>query len=244
MANTAVALLNTAPAGIIQPLKASDNYFMMSRRQNRSVDFPVDDIELARPLYAQRSETQTDQLFGALVIQLDAKLKTAAKVLHDINMLLVASTTEMILQHKPIFDEQKRHLIVLQGSVQKLYYLGTVERGAPKQRKKNDSNCVLPPMPNLNTATFFAPWNCVATDINTLLFKIENGLKLQETSWTLMRSMLSVRSDSSVTGRSGQSGFSTCSFLLRLAVLFVLIFALVVIVFIFNKLKYTDPNNE
>lgn len=92
------------------------------------------------------------------VLKLHSKIKTAWKILDTVNISLYHETTNEILQNKPIFDEQKQKLIILESSIEKIYQCGLVVALKPFTTNIN--------VALLNSKTKFADWNDIANQIN------------------------------------------------------------------------------
>jgi len=90
-----------------------------------------------------------------VVIKIHSKVIKARNLLLDINISLANSTTEIILKHKPVFDEEKRRLITYQASIDKLYQNGLTTQF----EQLTPINC------HLCETTEFEDWNKLARDI-------------------------------------------------------------------------------
>lgn len=94
---------------------------------------------------------------GAVLINLDSKLRTLITVLQEINFTLVNSTTQEILAHKPVFDKEKLKIIKLQNEV---------ERGYALIHEKNPRLLF---SERLDTNTGFNSYNKIAFEINDMI---------------------------------------------------------------------------
>ena len=103
-----------------------------------------------------------------VVIKIHSKVIKARNLLLDINISLANSTTEIILKHKPVFDEEKRRLITYQASIDKLYQNGLTTQF----EQLTPINC------HLCETTEFEDWNKLARDINKLTIKLRDVCSL------------------------------------------------------------------
>ena len=112
---------------------------------------------LRRSLKQSRDDSDLREmplLDADVVIRLHSKIVKARALLMDINI----SLAEIILKHKPVFDEEKRRLITYQASINKLY-----DEGLTTQFSK-----LTPIECNLCDNTDFEEWNAAAREINRL----------------------------------------------------------------------------
>jgi hypothetical protein len=95
--------------------------------------------------------------------------------MRKVNELLVDSTTDVILQFKPLFDEQKQILALLQAKLQSAYSMkNPVKRAKIFLDLRMNTSDDLEDMENqenarkyrLKTATTFDNWNEIAKDVN------------------------------------------------------------------------------
>lgn len=111
---------------------------------------------------------KTPLLDADVVIKIHSKVIRARNLLMDINISLANSTTDIILKHKPVFDEEKRRLITFQSSIDKLYQNGLTTQF----EQLTPINC------HLCETTDFEEWNQLARDINNLTIKLRDVCSL------------------------------------------------------------------
>lgn len=155
---------NPLPKSPMQPLRSSyDDGTVFNAR---------DDMELVR--LSGGSETHN---FGAgksnklsfLVFRLESQLKSASKIVHEINTKLVDSTTAEILQYKPITDAERLKVNNLVAWVEAKH------QAARTMGKPKIELCEVAP---LNDQAAFAEWNEIATKINNSVESINANLRL------------------------------------------------------------------
>ena len=99
-------------------------------------------------------------------------LRKSWTLLEDINRTICNERTSFILEHKPIFDEQKLILIEIQNYLEILLESGTVAR--IRDRREYSGRY-------LNTTTFLSDWNKLAEKINTTLSDISSDIFVENT---------------------------------------------------------------
>lgn len=105
-----------------------------------------------------------------IIIKLESILFRAWKILDDINQTLYHETTDTILKNKPIFDTQKKNLILLTAYKEKVIKNGLVEQ---KNIEIFEFNKLF-----FNNSTNFNEWNRIALELNSICNEIYNLLKL------------------------------------------------------------------
>jgi hypothetical protein len=156
------------------------------------------------------------------VLKLHSKIKTAWKTLDTINFALYHETTNEILLHKPIFDEQKQKLILLESAIEKIYQCGLVVAFKPF--------CSSIKFSMLNMKTKYSDWNEIASQINFLLAHVLEMLSTERdledgTEWMLTQGDLS--SNDEMKGKESEPYRSSnlltfCSIFFLIWVIFVL----------------------
>jgi len=101
------------------------------------------------------------KIVGGQVLKLDAKIKTAWTILGQVNQSICLSTTAVILENKPIFDEQKIILIKLGVTIESIYMAGL-------NQKFTSFNVAALSKMKLEEKTLFGNWNKLAVEINEL----------------------------------------------------------------------------
>jgi hypothetical protein len=132
-----------------------------------------DDIELKSFLSPLHEDV------GRSLIILDSKLNRAEKELRIVNQQLIDSNTEIILQYKPIFDEQKKILTLLRENVQLAYSLNDPVQKAKifRDMEKEDLESEIIEY-ILSTSTPFESWNKVAKEANNYTKKLSMTYEL------------------------------------------------------------------
>jgi hypothetical protein len=147
-----------------------------------------DDIELVRSFSPSTSSSSFAAVsplhedIGRDIILLNSKLNRAEKELRSINSQLIDSTTEVILEFKPVFDDQRQVLLLLQDRVQKAY---SVRNGLDKAKLFRDlelmdleSDEIIEYQ--LNAVTPFESWNTVAREVNNYVKKLSMTYQLSK----------------------------------------------------------------
>jgi hypothetical protein len=165
------------------------------------------------------------------VLKLHSKIKTAWKTLDTINFALYHETTNEILLHKPIFDEQKQKLILLESAIEKIYQCGLVVAFKPFSSSTNISM--------LNAKTKYSDWNEIASQINILFAHVLEMLSTERDledgmEWMLTQGVGHPSSKEKEKRKVSKSGHC-CS-----TVLCVCVFLLVIFILFFESLLYLN----
>mmetsp|Transcript_29545 Transcript_29545/g.38197 ORF Transcript_29545/g.38197 Transcript_29545/m.38197 type:complete len:218 (-) Transcript_29545:296-949(-) len=124
----------------------------------------LDDIDL-------ENQTATNQ---HAVLFLKHKVDKIWKTLEQINETLYHEDTATIVREKPIFDKEKKKLVMLSTLVEKQLDAGNF------LRLKEDFNSDDYSPNLLKTATNFANWNSLASEINQLIREIQRIDKVEK----------------------------------------------------------------
>ncbi len=156
--------------------------------------YTKDDIELRPMLPMGGIQAQQTTAYSPLhqdisrrLIILDSKFIRAEKELRKVNEKLIDSTTDVILENKPLFDDQKQILQLLQKKVQKAY---TIKDPLEKTRiffeltreegdiETLDNLSTTSGEYELNSLTTFSDWNEIANEINICVKKLSMTYEL------------------------------------------------------------------
>jgi hypothetical protein len=166
------------------------------------------------------------------VLKLHSKIKTAWKVLDTINFSLYHETTNEILLHKPIFDEQKQKLILLESVIEKIYQCGLIVAFKPFSSSISFSSAML------NSKTKYSDWNEVANQINFLLSHVVEMLSTErdlENGMEWMRSQGGNNLPSDDESKRKRSSSNWCpSCVLYLFLFFLVIIFLLIVLSLLN----------
>jgi len=129
----------------------------------------LDDIDL-------EVQNPTDQ---RAVLFLKHKVDKIWKTLEQINETLYHEDTATIVQEKPVFDEEKKKLLMLSTIVEKQLNAGNYIHIKEGFHAREYSDYLL------KTNTNFANWNTLATETNDLIREIQKVEKIEKSFYFL-----------------------------------------------------------
>jgi hypothetical protein len=131
------------------------------RKRTQYANYTTDDISNIKPNDYE------------IMIRLENILFRAWKILDDVNQTLYHENTKTILKNKPVFDTQKKNLILLSSYKEKVIKNGLIDQ----------KNIEIFQFDELffDNSTAFIEWNTIATELNSVCGKIYNVLKRNHT---------------------------------------------------------------